>query len=493
MVEVLTGLYSGSQGRIPEPEKKITELEDAWIKQHGVQGGGSQLASKMANLSVIDTADTFFPTRPQFGTGGTPIVLWANYFKMNTTVKSLFKYDLRVTAKKLTKADEEALEKQSKGKARPNQPQEGQQSDNKEAKGKKLTKVIELALEKLKPALLATEYKQQLITKEKLPLPADRFLQIDLVEPGRNPETWFVRFDGPSSIDVSGLMGYLQTLEDTGNDAVFPKYPDEIDALGVVLGHTPRSNPNTAAVGRSRFFAVDPTRKDQAPNVPPLSLIEILRGYVQSVRPTTGRLLLNVNTTHGVFRKEFPLAQLFEKFKTDTLDKLPSATPQIKGRLENQLLTLNRFLSRSRIRCRIPGDKRGEFVTTERTMAGLAFNRDGRREDQPPQFRDQDFLFACPISARFYLRAPKDQSTQHPNLIPHYGKHIVVAQYYKLSKCPFSIVLASTPSNSVRVQHQRHPRPPADQCRHLDQADLHPGRILRSDPRSADKVEADGK
>ena len=432
-------MCSGGHARIPEPEKTITELEDAWIKQHGIQAGESQLASKMAKLSVTDTADTFFPTRPQFGTGGTPIVLWANYFKMDTTVKSLFKYDLRVTAKKVTKADEEAAEKQTKGRAKSNQPQEGQQSDIKEAKGKKLTKVIELALANLKPAVLATEYKQQLITKDKLQLPADRFMQIDLVEPGRSPETWFVRFDGPSSIDVSGLMGYLQTLENTGNDAVFPKYPDEIDALGVVLGHTPRSNPNTAAVGRSRFFAVDPARKDQAPNVPPHSLIEILRGYVQSVRPTTGRLLLNVNPTHGVFRKEFPLAQLFEKFRTINLDKL--TTPQDKGQVQRQLLILNKFLSRSRIRCQIPGDKPGEFVTTERTMAGLASSRDGRREEQPPQFRDPTFLFACPVTVRFHLRAPKDDSTQHPKLKPYYGKHIDVAEYYKLSKCFFSIVL----------------------------------------------------
>ena len=434
-------MCSGGHARIPEPEKKITELEDSWIKQHGVQGGESQLASKMAKLSVTDTADTFFPTRPRFGTGGTPVVLWANYFKMNTTVKSLFKYDLRVTAKKVTKADEEAAEKQTKGKAKSTQPQEGQPTDIKEAKGKKLTKVIELALANLKPAVLATEYKQQLVTKEKLQLPADKFMQVDLAEPGRSPETWFVRFDGPSSIDVSGLMGYLQTLEDTGNDAVFPKYPDEIDALGVVLGHTPRSNPNTAAVGRSRFFAVDSGRKDKAPNIAPNSLIEILRGYVQSVRLTTGRLLLNVNPTHGVFRKEFPLAQLFEGFQTINLDKLEAISPQNKGQLQRQLLNLNKFLSRSRIRCQIPGDKPGEFVVTDRTMAGLASIRDGKKEDQPPQFRDQSFLFACPATVRFYLRAPKDESTQHPKLKPHYGKHIPVAEYYRLSKSFFSIVL----------------------------------------------------
>ncbi len=243
---------SGGRPNIPEPEQKITELENSWIKQHGIQNDGP-LVSKMANLSVTDSAGTFFPIRPQFGATGIPVTLWANYFKMNPAIKSLFKYDLRVTASKLTKEEDDEAQIKEKEEA-----SSGEDGDKKkEAKGKKLAKIIGLALANLKGAVLATEYKQQLISKEKLQLPADKILQVDLVEPGRSTETWFVRFDGPTSLDISGLVDYLQTLQDPGNDAVFPKYPHEIDALGVVLGHTPRSDPNTAAVGRSRFFAID--------------------------------------------------------------------------------------------------------------------------------------------------------------------------------------------------------------------------------------------
>lgn len=433
---------SGGSSKVPEPEKKVTELEDLWIKKHGIPPAGAKLESQMAALSV---KEAFFPFRPAHGSKGTPIVLWANYFKMNPVAKLVYKYDLRVTSKRVTKEQDEAAKEKAKGKSAERQPQPGdEQQGPKEPKGKKLYKIIQAALVNLKKAVVATEYKQQLVALEKIQLPADAIMSVDLVEPGRNPETWFVRFDGPTSIDLNGLIGYLQTLEDPANDSIFPKYPSEIDALGVVLGHTPRSNPNTAAVGRNRFFAVDAARKDAATQLPDGSLLDILRGYVQSVRPATGRLLLNTNVTHGVFRKEFPLAALFQSYGLTRLEDPNSHTESQKAALQK----LHKFLSRSRIRCQVPGDKPGEFVTTERGIAGLATTRDGGRDEQRPKFQHANFPFPCAATAKFFLRAPKDAATAHPKL--KYGDYIIVAQYYELSKHLYLPPFSQLTSNLIQ-------------------------------------------
>jgi hypothetical protein len=422
-------LCSANGPRAPEPDASITELENRWIAKHGIQAtaGGSQLQSKMASLTI---GDAFFPSRPAFGTGGGPVRLWANYFKIDPTVNALYRYDLRITEKRTTKAEEDAATEKPKGKAKGkgNDPSAGKAAAAKEPKGKKLAKLIELTLKKLGNAVLATEYKQQLVCLKKLQLPADGIVEIELIEPGRRPETWFVRFDGPSSLNISSLMGYLQTLEDPANDGVFPKYPAEIDALGVVLGHTARSNPNTVAVGRNRFFGIDPQRKEEARPMPQGSFLEILRGYVQSVRPATGRLLLNANVTHGVFRKGFDLATLLESYGPYNFADFNQMPRQAMGSIQR----IHRFLAKSRIVCKVPGDKPGEFFETERTMAGLATSGDGRSEEHRPDFKP-GFFFASPITVKFYLRQPKNSDAVPPPGL-EFNKFVLVQAYYKHSK-----------------------------------------------------------
>ncbi|KAK3292597.1 ribonuclease H-like domain-containing protein [Chaetomium fimeti] len=404
---------------IPPPDEEVSKLEDTWIKQQ------DKIESKLPNLSLGDSDHALLPGRPGLGTGGSPIVLWANYFKMDARVLSLYRYDLRVTSKKVTKEEEETTKPKPKEKSGGGGGGQSSANEPREPKGKKLANIIQLALDQLpgKP-VVATEYKQQLITKDKLKLPAGGHMQIDLVEPGRSTETWFVRFDGPSSINVKGLMDYLKLME-KDNDGVFPKYPEEIDTLGVVLGHTPRSNPGAAAVGRSRFFAVD-TRKDGA-MMGDRSLIEILRGYVQSVRPATGRLLLNTNVTHGVFRRGFKLDELFRLFQVAQLHQ-PRNLP---GHAGSELERLHKFLSKTRIRCKVPGDAPGKFFVIERGMAGLANQRDGgKAPEDRPQFTLTAVRFGAPTTVKFYLRAPKTPGTPPPAGLA-YNTWVFVSDYYR--------------------------------------------------------------
>ncbi|KAL2126476.1 hypothetical protein VTI74DRAFT_842 [Chaetomium olivicolor] len=424
-------VYLGQSGSVPQPDRKITQLEDRWIKENPVQQKLVGIDA-ITGLKISDDhngSGNTFPGRPGFGTGGSPVVLWANYFHLTVNVKFLCRYDLRVTTKKWTKAEEEAAKHVQNGQEPKETPKgKGKHSADevKEAKGKKLEKIIQLAIRSLPGnPVVATEYKLHLVTVELLQLPADGILELDLVEPSRKTEKWFVRFDGPQSLNIGSLMNYLQTLKDPGNEAVFPKFPEEIDALGVVLGHTARLDPNVAAIGRNRFFATDNKRKEATDRLQGGSLIEILRGYVQSVRPATGRLLLNTNVTHGVFRKAGELDRLFEAYGVSNLHLEDYHDAKARQTLD----TLNRFLSRSRIRCRIPGEKPGQWVETERTMAGLATVADGGNEEMKLLFQFNNFRYSTPWTTKFFLRPPKTAGTEHPGL--RYGEMIKVAEYYK--------------------------------------------------------------
>ncbi|KAH6617949.1 ribonuclease H-like domain-containing protein [Chaetomium sp. MPI-SDFR-AT-0129] len=389
------------------------------MKKHGISPQakpGPQLETALARLTIQDPQSglTQLPKRPAFGTNGTPIILWANYFMLKSKVDHLYRYDVRVMPKKLSQSEEmEATTKKA---------------DDREIKGKKLAKIIELALKQLKGnPTYATEYKQQVITLQKLKLSEDSFEMVTLAEPPRKTETWYVRFDGPTSIDIRGLTSHLLSLEDRDNDGTFPKYLAEIDSLGVVFGHGPRSDAGTAAVGRSRFFAVD-GRRDGAELHDQQALIDILRGYVQSVRPATGRLLLNTNVTHGVFRKEFALVKLFERFGlTDISGPRQDTNNEVRRNLDK----LHRFLAKSRIRCKIPGNRPGEYLTSDRGMAGLAVRSDGGGEPkgEGPQFTTKQ-RFGTPATVQFFLRAaPPPASPPPPGLKAN--TMVTVADYYK--------------------------------------------------------------
>lgn len=403
----------------------------------------------MGKLSVSDS-NTFFPIRPGFGTSGAGVLLWANYFKLNVSVNELFKYDLKVTSTRVTKAQEDAKQeatskkptevksqgqakkgsgKPPKGQPKPGQGQAGQgeaaAEEPRETRGKKLAKIIQQVLGKVSATVaFATEFKSHVVTLKMLKLPPDNIVEVELADRGK-PEKWFVRFDGPLSLDIRGLMDYLRTFNDPGNEAVFPKFPGEIDALGVVLGHTARSDDQkSATVGRSRFFAIDAERSECM--LPPGSLIAILRGYVQSVRPATGRLLLNTNVTHGVFRgpewKSFK--EIFEGFNLANLDR-----PQQPPRVMDDLTRMHKFLVHAPVICTLPGEKPGEWVTTERSIAGLGTLKDGSGPSKP-EIRGR---FLTPGTVRFRLNKPSKDDRPPPKGL-EYGQMVVVADYLKASK-----------------------------------------------------------
>lgn len=427
---------------IPQPDQAITTLEDAFIAQN--KGSVDQLASKLSKLSVKNSTD-LFPIRPGFGNKGTEIILWANYFKLNVSAIGLFKYTLNISHVPTETSDPKA----TKGAKGP-KGAKGAKGPGKEAKGRKLAYIVGLALAALKPgAVVASEYKDRVISLKKLDLPADGVILVDSLE-GRRSERWAVKFNGPESIQVGELMKYLSSFKDSGNDHVFPKFPAETDAIGIILGHTARQDPRTAAVGSSRFFAVDNRRMEACMELPP-GAISLLRGYFQSVRTATGRLLLNTNVTHSIFRQEIALDQLFEKLNLGHLgsnvDK-SKATPLI-----NDLIKLRKILGKARVRCKLYDEESKKWIAVDKTMCGFAESRDGHGEEpgRRPRFR-QGTTYACPTTVQFFLREPSSPANKKPGL--PYNTFITVADYYRVrynvqAKPGLPLINVGTPAKPI--------------------------------------------
>ena len=275
----------------PHPDKGIQQLENQLMAKATPKG-----QQKPAKGAAAPQTDSFrFPRRPAYGREGKAIEVWANYFELNIAkMPILYLYTFRVH-KGRPPADDGASTSTS-------QP-------STDLKGPFLRKLLKYVLQNILniPNLAArTELQSKLITLQKIPQEKIELLKDTQYEGGH----FEVELDGPHTLDLDGLRQWINTMHDErdSEDRSFPKFQDLMDAIGIIMGHGPRmggsnlqgDNPRTVAVGNSRYFPVDETR--EAELFSRSRPLEILRGYFQSVRPATGRLLLNVNVTHSVFR-----------------------------------------------------------------------------------------------------------------------------------------------------------------------------------------------
>ncbi|KFZ01861.1 hypothetical protein V501_09757 [Pseudogymnoascus sp. VKM F-4519 (FW-2642)] len=113
-------------GRFPRLDPDVTQLEDDFIRQQSAVG------ASVAKLSVNED----FPTRPAYGTRGTPITLWANYFTLQPA-KNLLLYRYHVSILP-------------------------------EAKGRKLKRIFDLLIQEPALAYGATDFKTFLILRDKV-------------------------------------------------------------------------------------------------------------------------------------------------------------------------------------------------------------------------------------------------------------------------------------------------------------------------------------
>ncbi|KAK6854597.1 hypothetical protein PG995_009690, partial [Apiospora arundinis] len=413
-VRAKSTVYSG--GSFPQPSADITKLEDKLVKDlqfetvtynmgdllistkesgakeagvreteaEGVEGAEAETKNAIVTIPI-----KHIPVRPGYGTKGKSVVVATNYYDMSVRPQRLLQYKLTPTRI----YSEGAM---PKGKKVP------------EIKGRKLSRIIQLTMEKLDGEWVS-EFKDYVYTLTPLTFPGDNpIIRVVYTDESR-PIDFDVKFSAPTSIDFDPLIKYLTSMKDYSGD--FPVYADVISAIGAVLGHTPRSSNNVASLG-SR--AILPSR--------PPDMNTIIRGYFQSVRPATGRLLLNLNVSHGVFRFAGPVKDLLKQYDQYGLRNVH----RLLGRLRAEVIFLYDHGQPKNVKkSKAAGpsqDKIGRRMA-EKTLTGLATRYDGSKGSQgskPTITRD----FAFPSEVSFVLDG------EVPAGFTPGGKY-TVAQYYK--------------------------------------------------------------
>ncbi|EZF29972.1 hypothetical protein H109_00292 [Trichophyton interdigitale MR816] len=114
--------------------------------------------------------------------------------------------------------------------------------------------------------------------------------------------------------------------------------PDErneaIQALNVVLAHSPNESPNTQFLGQSKHFPLHGQQNKHEMGAG----LDAIRGFFHSVRPSTGRLLLNLNVSTGAFYHAGTLHTLVCRFDQGR---------RLSGSI--RLRELNKFLHKLRV------------------------------------------------------------------------------------------------------------------------------------------------
>ncbi|KAH8807748.1 RNA interference and silencing protein [Xylogone sp. PMI_703] len=350
-------------GKYDEPNTKVSQLEDDFMRQR------STLEGQLSGISLKQQ----FPIRPGYGTQGTKVVLWANYYDF--TVKPgvvLYRYDVKVSP---------------------------------EEKGGKLRQLFRLLMKEQQLSNCITDFGAIVISRKKF----DN-LELQLLyrsegedEPRPNASPHTVRIDYTGSLDVSGLLSYLGKIE------VDPNFTEEkrleiTQGLNILMGHVPRSNPEVSTTGANRHFPIGGT-KHIASGLG--GGLVALRGYIRSARQATGRMLLNVQIKHAAFFRPGPLTALIDEFGN------------AYGR---NIQELERFLSKVRIEAtHIPPKKNGS--PKPKTIVGLARKEDGFKlpKNRRPQVNRHG---ALPKDVKFWY--DKGNNTKGPE-----SGYITVSDYFQ--------------------------------------------------------------
>ncbi|KFY31959.1 hypothetical protein V493_00653 [Pseudogymnoascus sp. VKM F-4281 (FW-2241)] len=321
-------------GKFPPPNQNVTKTEDSYMAQK------PSLTGSMATMSM--TAD--FPTRPAYGTKGKPVVLWANYFELAAS-KNLIIYRYHVAV-------------------------------SPEAKGRKLRRVFELLLEDPRLKDSATDFKAILVSRKKL---ADMEVEIPYrseFEDDSKPDTspYRVKVQVTGDMDIDGLVNHLRSIQPDPDFRVDNKL-QIIQCLNVLLGHYAQSDPLTTTISSNKhyFFGTDKADNRHAAEYDLGKGLTALRGYFRSARPSTGRILVNVNVSHAVFFKPGPLVELIKIFG---------------AAYGTNLFQLERFLKKVRVETThlpIKKNKAGKIIPKVKTIIALAGKNDGTGLPHPPK------------------------------------------------------------------------------------------------------------
>ncbi|KAF7907500.1 uncharacterized protein EAF01_005086 [Botrytis porri] len=371
------------------PDAKVAKMEDDYHKS-------------LSGINALDkmSLNQRFPTRPGYGENGRKVQLYANYFTLNTSPSfALGRFPVTISPS----------------------------MDDKKKKREQLFKLI-LELPEFANIPLATDYASMIITPNKLPFKEESLFSIPWRSEGEddpvpNAQVYKVRIGSPTSYTIPDLVQSLGNISATNVSEV--QREEAIQAMNTVMGFFAKSQKGTVSIANNRHFST--AQEGNRHNFTTLNYgLEAIRGFYQSVRPATGRLLLNVNVTHSVFLERGPLNIFFQR-----LGHAHSVVDKIKRkRVEVTHLPAKK-------------SKAGIIIPREKTIWDLARPSDGRTEEHPPQVARYG---AGPKDVKFWISAeqpstkaktpPKSGSKQgasRPALT--LNKYITVYDYFK-SKYP---------------------------------------------------------
>ncbi|KAI1757701.1 ribonuclease H-like domain-containing protein [Xylaria castorea] len=345
------GVYSPG-GNIPAPDPMVTKTEDSVL--------GSSPAA-FASLSLREV----LPTRPSYGQQGKRIILRANYFPLEPSLKLvLYRYNWSV------KKEEKQEDKQ----------QEGKKKKAQKLEGKKLGRVIQLCLESdnLKDFKedIVTDFRAVLIARRDIP---DQEITVAYRaeledEPRQRATQYTLTLKKNQTLHAADLVSYLTS---TDLNAQYGGQLDAIQALNILVNYYAKSSSTIATLGTSRSFPLHHL------DVEGLDLgagLTAMRGFFTSVRAGTARMLLNANVSHAAFYYEGSLDNVMRSFLNSN---------------DNNRYRLAPFLKKVRISANHlkKTNNKGQTVPRIKTIYGLATQGDGttkkgaRAMEHPPQVK----------------------------------------------------------------------------------------------------------
>ncbi|KHO01777.1 QDE2-like protein [Metarhizium album ARSEF 1941] len=371
-------------GRIPSPDQTVTELENNIIRKN--ESAFKQLTAKMGALTVQQKAASLdtFPERPAFGSSGKSVVLWANYFPVHFKIPVVYRYVLKVT---------EDIASVVKGK---------EKTEAKDVKGRKLGLAIQHILRQIlstdKNLALASQFKDQIISDRPLDIPSNPMrINIPAESDDREPDVVNILIEGPTEVCVSEMMSYTRTMDDNGDRNTYPKFPEMVDALNIILGHDARSKlGEVTAVGGSRFFPFNKYATTASLQQDYRTLVAA-RGFFQSARLATGRLLLNTNVTHGVFRVAGKMDQVMKSLGIQQ-------AARDDYRLKRLVGAFAKFLPRAKVWVTFTTAD-GTKVRRSKTLQGIVTKLTAATADGPNRPTiNPEYEYPGPKNVRFWLQ-----------------------------------------------------------------------------------------
>ncbi|KAK5174216.1 uncharacterized protein LTR77_001296 [Saxophila tyrrhenica] len=290
----VNGIFGGTA---PNPDPSVTAAEDALLPT--TRDKSFEFTYTVKNKSPAPDELDFtvsMPGRRGYGTEGQEITLRTNYFKFNSDNTILFRYDLSLGSdisrpKRRRLIDEVLRDAMFQGKA------------------------------------VATDYSNVIITTSKLNIGKGWSVGKDMVvptEPGNTPQNvnqtavpgFVVAARARNTVKVKLELGtqftpndLVQYLSSNAPGAEYLSRDELIQAYNIIMCKRPQETDGIVKAGGNKFY---PIAEQQGPDKPRDLGKGLLayRGYYSSVRPSIGRLLVNINVTAGAFYQPFAVIDL---------------------------------------------------------------------------------------------------------------------------------------------------------------------------------------